>query len=234
MSQIALKTETGLLKLPVVNNALLAVPIWEEKRGTNWLAVIDIDGTMPGGLSRRWMNRARGECYYFVEQLALFDPIEFGADRTAWSGNKVTNRWHGIIIEKTESYLIVEKTESGAQAILLAKERRAGIPKPVPPPPPRPPTQEELQAWAEALQKAHALLNPPKRGYGKRMVDLYGTHVINNNFPGAWEALRSAGNWKAQKKDFYAALEEAQLLIFAPRPPAEPPELTVVRAPEGP
>lgn len=230
--QNALKTETGLLKLPCVNNALLAVPIWEEKRGTNWLAVIDIDGTMPGGLSRRWLNRGRGECYFLVEQLAPFDPIEFGADRTAWSGNKVRNRWYGVVIEKTEAYLLVEPVDSGAQAVLVSKERKAGVPKPVPPPPPpppRPPTEEELQAWAEALQKARNLMDPPKRGAGKRMMELYLERMASRNYQAAWESLRSAGWSKAQKKDFYGALDEAQVMIFAPRPPVELPELTLVR-----
>ena len=228
MSENALKVESGVLKLPCVNDALLAVPVWQPKRGTNWLAVINIDGTMPGGLSRRWMPRARGECYYLVTQLALFDAVEFGADRIAWSGNKVANRWYGVVIEMTDDYILVEKTSSGAQAVLTAKERRAGVPKPPPLPLPRPPTEEELTAWAEALQKAYDLLDQPKRGNGKRYLDLYVKTFAARNYSGAWEALRWAGNGKAQKQNFYTALEDAQLLIFAPRSPVEP-ELTVVR-----
>jgi len=116
MSETALKVETGLLKLPCVNNALLSVPVWEERRAKNWLAVINVDGTKPGGLDRRWMPRARGDCFYMVEQLSLFDPVEFGADRLAWSGNQVQNRWYGVVVEKTDSYLLVEPVDPGEES----------------------------------------------------------------------------------------------------------------------
>jgi len=74
--------------MAVANGALLEVPVFEKHhRGTNWLAVIDIDGTAPSGLSRQFIDRGKGECFYLIEQVKLFDPVEFGADytRQAWA-----------------------------------------------------------------------------------------------------------------------------------------------------
>lgn len=115
-----------VVKLPVANNALLEAPIYEShRRGSNWLAVIDVDATMPGGLSRRWAPRGKGDCLYMVEQVALFDPVEFAADYTTSVGDKRQNRWHGVVVAKTEEFLLVEKCPSGVKAVLRAKEARA-------------------------------------------------------------------------------------------------------------
>lgn len=211
------KSQPKLLKLSCVNGSLLEAPIWEEKRGNNWLAVIDVDGTKPGGLARRFLPHGRGECFYMVEQLAVFDPIEFGADRTAWSGNRVRGRWYGVLVERGDGFLLLEPTETGAQAVVVSKERRLGVPRPVPPPPPPPPTPEQLQAWAEAVQAARLLLDPPKRGSGKEAMDRYLERMAAQDYRGAYSALQSAAWAKNQKKPFYDALETARVLLHPAR-----------------
>jgi hypothetical protein len=227
MSETALKVETGLLKLPCVNNALLSVPVWEERRAKNWLAVINVDGTKPGGLDRRWMPRARGECFYMVEQLSLFDPVEFGADRLAWSGNQVQNRWYGVVVEKTDSYLLVEPVESGAQAVVISRERKAGVPRPLPPPPPppvkppRPPTEGELQAWADALQRAVSLMKPPKQKQGKECMHEYLEAMAAGDYRKASRALSRSLCFKSQPQACTQAIDAAEVLINLPRPPHE-------------
>lgn len=111
--------------LTCANGALLEVPVFETHfRGTNWLAVIDIDGTMPGGLARRFIDRGKGACYYLTEKLALFDAVEFGADYTTGVGTKKPKRWYGVIVAMTDDALFVEKVEDGATAVLLAKKKR--------------------------------------------------------------------------------------------------------------
>lgn len=113
------------MKLLVANGALLQAPIYEShRRGSNWMAVIDVDPTMPGGLSRRWMNRGRGECMYLLEQVALFDAVEFGADYTTSAGNKRRDRWYGVVTAMTEGYILVERCSTGVAAVLRAKEAR--------------------------------------------------------------------------------------------------------------
>jgi hypothetical protein len=117
-----------VFKLTVANGALLQAPVFEQhQRGSNWLAIIDVDATMPGGLSRRFLNRGRGECLYDIEQLALFDAVEFGADYTTSMGRKNKLRWHGIVTAKTDGYILVEESKTGATAVIRAKEARTSV-----------------------------------------------------------------------------------------------------------
>jgi hypothetical protein len=117
-----------IFKLLVANGALLQAPVHETHfRGSNWLAIIDVDASCPGGLSRRFVNRGRGECLYDIEQVNCFDSIEFGADYTTSLGSKKRLRWHGIVAAKTEGFLLVEECQSGAKAVLRAKEARQNV-----------------------------------------------------------------------------------------------------------
>ncbi len=112
-------------KLLVANGALLQAPIFEtHSRGSNWLALIDVDMSQPGGLSRRFMNRGRGECLYDVEQVGLFDAVEFGADYTTSMGSKKRHRMYGVVVGKTDGMLAIEEAASGAKAVVRSKEAR--------------------------------------------------------------------------------------------------------------
>lgn len=111
--------------LSIANGALLEVPVRDEsRRAINWGAVIDIDPVMPGGLARRFLPTGRGRCYFIVDSIALFDAIEFAGDRTAWSGNKVRNRWHGVVVGKTDEHLILDPQEDGISAVVAARRMR--------------------------------------------------------------------------------------------------------------
>jgi mannose/cellobiose epimerase-like protein (N-acyl-D-glucosamine 2-epimerase family) len=88
------------------------------------MAVIDVDKSQPSGLSRRFMNRGRGECLYDIEQVALFDAIEFGADYTTSLGRKQRSRWYGVVVAKTDGALNIEQCETGAKAVLRSKAAR--------------------------------------------------------------------------------------------------------------
>ena len=113
------------IKLTVINNALCQAPIWNEhRRAKNWAAVIDIDGTAPGGLSRRFLPYGRGPVFYLVEQVALFDALEFAADQLSYSGNKTPNRWFGVVVERTDDFFTLEPFESAMEAIAASKAKR--------------------------------------------------------------------------------------------------------------
>jgi hypothetical protein len=113
------------LRMAVANGALLEVPVFEKHhRGTNWLAVIDIDGTAPSGLSRQFIDRGKGECFYLIEQVKLFDPVEFGADYMTGVGRRHRKRWYGVVTAKTEDYILVEECPKGTLAVMLAKAKR--------------------------------------------------------------------------------------------------------------
>lgn len=114
-----------VLKLTVINGSLMQAPVYEaHTRSKNWLARIDVDGTCPGGLSRKFLNTGRGQCLYDVEQLGLFEAIEFGADYITSMGKKHPKRWFGIVTAKTDDALWVEECSSGAAAVLRSKAAR--------------------------------------------------------------------------------------------------------------
>ena len=116
----------GTMRCKIVNGALLECPLYNEHhRARNWAAVIDIDGTAPGGLSRRFLPYGRGPVFYVVEQVALFDVIEFAGDNVSYSGTKRPNRAYGVVVAKTEDFLDFELFEDAAPAILAAREKRA-------------------------------------------------------------------------------------------------------------
>ncbi len=51
----------------VLAGAVVSSPVYEDnRRGKNWLAVIEADPLMLGGVYRRWLPRARGEFRYMV------------------------------------------------------------------------------------------------------------------------------------------------------------------------
>lgn len=105
--------------MAVANGALLEVPVFEKHhRGTNYMAVIDVDGTCPGGLSRKWIDRGKGECFYLIEQLQLFDSVEFAADYTTGTGKRYRKRWYGVVTAKTEDYIREEHSSHSGLALL--------------------------------------------------------------------------------------------------------------------
>lgn len=113
------------VSLTVVNGAMLQAPVYERGgKASNWAAVIDVDPSKPGGLSRQFLERGRGECLYLVDQLGLFDAVEFAADQVKADGSKRRNRWFGVVVAKSEDLLIIEQHQSGATAVLNGKTKR--------------------------------------------------------------------------------------------------------------
>ena len=122
---MAQERQPEVVKLRQANGALLDAPVYDTgPRRSNYLAVIDIDPTMPGGLAREFAEKGRGDCLYMAEKLILFAAVEFAADYTTYSGVKHRDRWYGVITAKTDDYLLVERCTSGVKAVLRAKEAR--------------------------------------------------------------------------------------------------------------
>jgi hypothetical protein len=118
MQQVVLKVEYG---------ALLEVPIYESHwRGKNWMAEIWIDPKAPGGLGRRFFQKANGEYYYIIDRAKAPMAIEFGADYYSGSGKKSPKRWYGVIIRVTTEELVLEEYDTARQAINAAKEKQQG------------------------------------------------------------------------------------------------------------
>jgi hypothetical protein len=115
----------GTIRIACAGGAMLEAPIWEtHHRGTNYLAVIGVDPTMPGGLSRRFINKGRGDCFYLTEQLAVGDAREFAGDYTTSVGARKRERLYGVVVEKTDRVLVVKPYEKGILAVVAAEELR--------------------------------------------------------------------------------------------------------------
>jgi len=114
------------VRLKVVSGGLVEVPIWEQsKRGKNWAAVIGGDPRMPGGLSRKFLDYGRGDFYYTLGDLSLFDAVEFAADYVSYSGNVTQNRWFGVVVAKAEGFIEVLRFERGIDAVTASAEMRS-------------------------------------------------------------------------------------------------------------
>jgi len=218
-------------KLRHVNDALLEAPVLElcKERARNWLAVVDINPVKPGGFDRYFLPQGRGGCLYITEQLMLFDAVEFGGDRIAWSGNIVQNRWYGVFVKREGDFLFFESAANGNEAVLRSRALKAGVgvgevssadlvrlsnarkeQKLAPPVE----SLEQVQAQADALQAACLLLTPPKRKTGKTFMYAYYRQMAEGNYRQAFVALKSAAQTRAQKQTFYKALEAAHAQLW--------------------
>lgn len=110
-------TRTDAIRL----GAMESVPVYEShKRGTNWLAVITEDPSKPGGLERRFLERAKGDFYYMVAGLHEGDAVEFGADYSSGGGRKSEKRWYGVVTELTDDAVTFKQYPSGPEACQAA------------------------------------------------------------------------------------------------------------------
>lgn len=105
---LELKTELG---------ALLDCPVYSShKRAKNWLAKVQMDPSSPGGLSRKFQDRAHGKYYYMVSAINIGDVIEFGADYYTASGRKDQQRVYCVVREIHEDKIIIEKYSTPDEA----------------------------------------------------------------------------------------------------------------------
>lgn len=119
------------LDLKIENGALTEIPegCWEpHSRGKNWMAVIQIDPSKPGGLDRAFAAKARGDGYYLLPSLSPGDALEFGADYYSGRGRKNPTRWYGYVLRVEDDALIVHRCASGKTAVKegAAYARRQG------------------------------------------------------------------------------------------------------------
>lgn len=141
----------------IENGALVEVPIFEEhKRGRNWMAKISFDPRSPAGLSREFMERARGKYFYMVEGLKVGDAIEFGADYWTSSGHRNTNRVYAAVVSITSTELVLELFSTPDEAIEAAKKIREAAEKAEP---------VEVPSELERFSDAELIAELEKRGY---------------------------------------------------------------------
>ena len=114
----------------IENGALIEVPAYEyHSRGKNWLAVIKLDPSQPGGINRIFLEKAKGDYLYMVSNLSQYDPVEFGADYYSSGGKKHPARIYGVVMSINSQELTFEKCSTPREAILLSQQKQQYIDK---------------------------------------------------------------------------------------------------------
>jgi len=113
----------NIITLKVELGALTEVPCFcHHERGKNWCAEISRDPDSPGGLSRDWWRRGKGEFYYKLPQdVKTGVPIEFGGDYYTGGGKpRRERRW--FVLTKVEPHQItLEEYATPIKAIKAAE-----------------------------------------------------------------------------------------------------------------
>ncbi len=112
----------------IEDGALTGAPVWENhKRGKNWMALISVSPSSPGGLARDFCAKARGESFYMMPSLSPGDAVEFGADYYSGSGKKSADRFYGYVVrvdpegDEKKGLLVLHKCSTGKDACKQGK-----------------------------------------------------------------------------------------------------------------
>jgi len=112
------------MKLEIELGALVDVPVYcSHKRGRNWAATVKPDPRSPGGLARKFWQRAYGHYFYMIpKDLQVGDVVEFGGDYYTSSGRRSPERAYCVVLSVTPRYLEVEVYSSSHEAFRRAKQ----------------------------------------------------------------------------------------------------------------
>lgn len=162
-----------LFKSRLEQGAMVNAPVYEtHSRGKNWLAIIEKDPKSPGGLSRRFCEKAKGHYYYFITNLKKNDPVEFGADYYTGSGKPSRSRYYGVVISITDDEIIIERSETSCQAISRSQELRTiAIQQP------QTPIQDKIELVVEAQEKIFEAIDLLKKA---RLTESQKTYIIDH------------------------------------------------------
>ncbi len=114
--------------IKIEDGALCRVPCWERhSRGKNWLALISVSPSSPGGLARDFAAKAKGNYYYMVPSWGVGDAVEFGADYYSGSGKKSAERWYGYVKEVLADRVILTECATGKAACKAGEKHAAKV-----------------------------------------------------------------------------------------------------------
>jgi hypothetical protein len=125
-------TKAPKKEAPIINRqsyrielgALAECPVWESHtRGKNWCASITPDPKSPGGLSRAFWERAKGDYFYLLPDSppTLGTVLEFGADSYSAGGRKSPKRRYCVVTACSVESLDVVKFTEASNAFTYAK-----------------------------------------------------------------------------------------------------------------
>lgn len=112
-----------LVAFAVREGAFVEVPVYTaHRRARNWAAIVKPNPRAPGGLDRRFLERARGRYYYMIEGLEPGQVIEFGADYYSYSGRRYPERWYGVVVSVAHDRVVFRPAKTQDEAFKFAEE----------------------------------------------------------------------------------------------------------------
>jgi hypothetical protein len=110
-----------------VDGEAIEAPVFEvHKRGKNWACYFT--GKNAANASRHFLPQ-RGKVID-ISRLDVGMPIEIAGDYTSSGGRPHPDRWIGVIVEKTDELLVVDRYQTVAKAISSANKRILSVPLP--------------------------------------------------------------------------------------------------------
>lgn len=119
--------QDGEFDYAVEDGCLMRVPCYDtSRRAKNWMAVITVDPSKPGGLDRDFAEKAHGDAYYVLPTLNPGDALEFGADGYSSRGRKTPERAYRFVVrvevQDGNGYIVLRKCSSGKDAVKAGKK----------------------------------------------------------------------------------------------------------------
>ncbi len=114
--------------LRIVNRGLIDVLAWQaHHRGRNWVAFVEVEPSLPGGIKRTFFPRAAGKVAKVVipERLAVGDVLEFGGDYVSYGARRSPNRVYAVVLAISATEMIVKPYEEIVEAQLHVQVRIA-------------------------------------------------------------------------------------------------------------
>lgn len=101
--------------LRIINRGLLDVLVWlPHRRARNWVARVEIEPTIAGGIKRKFFPRAAGKTgikAVVPEDLEVGEVLEFGADYVSFGGNRSPTRMYAVVMALSATEMRVKPYE---------------------------------------------------------------------------------------------------------------------------
>lgn len=128
----SLGLKDGEFDYAVEDGCLMRVPCYDSsRRAKNWMAVITVDPSKPGGLDRDFCEKAHGDAYYALPTLSPGDAIEFGADGYSARGRKSPERAYRFVVrvevQDGNGYIVLRKCSTGKDAVKAGQKFAAEL-----------------------------------------------------------------------------------------------------------
>lgn len=126
-----MSTPVATVTIPIELGACLKSDLpryYDHKCGTNWFAVISKNPSAPGGLDRKFCQKANGPYGYMLNCLKVGDVTENAGDYTAGGGSRSRGgRFYGVVTGISDDSVTIDQYKTSALAFAAQKEMLATV-----------------------------------------------------------------------------------------------------------